>query len=41
VADALVHSLEDQYQDPGLDVAPAQAIAVLGGTIEVPRPSTI
>jgi uncharacterized SAM-binding protein YcdF (DUF218 family) len=36
VAGALVHSLEDRYGDPGLDVPPAQAIVVLGGTIHMP-----
>jgi len=36
VASALVHSLEDQYRDPGLDVPQAQAIVVLGGTLHMP-----
>jgi uncharacterized SAM-binding protein YcdF (DUF218 family) len=36
VAGALVHSLEDQYRDPGLDVPSAQAIVVLGGTMHMP-----
>jgi len=36
MATALMHSLEDQYRDPGLDVPPAQAIVVLGGTIQMP-----
>jgi len=36
VAGALVHSLEDQYRDPGMDVPAAQAIVVLGGTIHMP-----
>jgi uncharacterized SAM-binding protein YcdF (DUF218 family) len=36
VADALVGSLENQYHDSGLDVPPAQAIVVLGGTIHMP-----
>jgi uncharacterized SAM-binding protein YcdF (DUF218 family) len=36
VARALMHSLEDQYRDTGLDVAPAQAIVVLGGAIHMP-----
>jgi len=36
VSGALVRSLEDQYQDSGLDVPPAQAIVVLGGTIRMP-----
>lgn len=36
VAAALAHSLEDQYRDAGLDVSPAQAIVVLGGTIHMP-----
>jgi uncharacterized SAM-binding protein YcdF (DUF218 family) len=33
---ALVGSLENQYRDSGLDVPPAQAIVVLGGTIQMP-----
>lgn len=33
---ALVRSLEDQYPDPGPNIAPAQAIIVLGGTIHMP-----
>src|SRR5271155_103593 len=36
VAKALVRSLEDQYRDSGLDVPSAQAIVVLGGTIQMP-----
>jgi uncharacterized SAM-binding protein YcdF (DUF218 family) len=36
VSHALVRSLENQYQDSGLDVPPAQAIVVLGGTIRMP-----
>ena len=36
VSGALVRSLEDQYQDSGLDVPPPQAIVVLGGTIRMP-----
>jgi uncharacterized SAM-binding protein YcdF (DUF218 family) len=36
VSKALVRSLEGQYQDSGLDVSPAQAIVVLGGTIRMP-----
>src|ERR1035438_568633 len=39
VSKALVRSLEDQYQDAGLDVPPAQAIVVLGGTIRMPTDS--
>jgi len=36
VEGALVRSLENQYRDSGLDVPPAQAIVVLGGTIRMP-----
>ena len=36
VSNALVRSLEDQYQDHGLDVPPAQAIVVLGGSLHMP-----
>jgi uncharacterized SAM-binding protein YcdF (DUF218 family) len=36
VSNALVRSLEDQYQDQGLDVSPAQAIVVLGGSLHMP-----
>jgi hypothetical protein len=39
VSNALVRSLEDQYHDYGLDVPPAQAIVVLGGTIHMPSGS--
>ncbi|HUD99496.1 MAG TPA: YdcF family protein [Bryobacteraceae bacterium] len=34
----LIRSLEDQYPDHGLDVSQAQAIVVLGGTIQMPSP---
>jgi uncharacterized SAM-binding protein YcdF (DUF218 family) len=36
VSNALVRSLEDQYHDSGLNVPPAPAIVVLGGTIHMP-----
>ena len=36
VPDLLVHSLEDQYRDTGMDVPAAQAIVVLGGTLRMP-----
>ena len=36
VSGAMVRSLEDQYHDSGMDVPPAQAIVVLGGTIRMP-----
>ena len=37
VADALLHSLEDQYPDVPMEAVPtAQAIVVLGGSIHVP-----
>jgi uncharacterized SAM-binding protein YcdF (DUF218 family) len=36
VSGALVRSLEDQYQDAGLEVPPAPAIVVLGGTLRMP-----
>ena len=36
VAGALIHSLEDQYPDPGLNAPTAQAVVVLGGTIHMP-----
>jgi uncharacterized SAM-binding protein YcdF (DUF218 family) len=36
VSNALARSLEDQYRDSGLNVPPAQAIVVLGGTIHMP-----
>jgi uncharacterized SAM-binding protein YcdF (DUF218 family) len=38
---ALVGSLKNQYRDSGLDVPPAQAIVVLGGTIQSEVPVSL
>jgi len=38
VPNLLVRSLEDPYRDAGVDVTPAQAIVVLGGTLRMPSP---